>query len=126
KKEHASLDGFEKHCVHAVRFRREGVPASRVAGHVLLADATDRDALPLSAGLERGIAAGDHHPERGGGADAEREKRTGSASHGPTSPSKSRARTQHHSRPCCWPQFRGTDATRRGASRAPSEVVGAD
>ncbi len=54
-----SLQGFEKHGVHAVRLRRERVPASRVAGHFLLDDGTDRDTLPQSAGLEGGLAAGE-------------------------------------------------------------------
>ena len=54
-----SLEGVEKHSVQAVRARREGVPASRVAGHCLLDDTTDRDALPESSGLEGGLATGE-------------------------------------------------------------------
>src|SRR5436190_21957198 len=76
---------------------------SRVGGHFLLDDATDRDARAFSAGLERGIAASDHHPAGGAGAEPERVNRTASADRGPTLPSKTRARAQLRMSTLCAP-----------------------
>src|SRR5207249_660206 len=73
----ASLEGFEKHGVHAVRSGRERVLASRVAGHFLLDDLPYRDPLPLPTGLEGRVAA-DSHPETQSGREhnaREREQR---------------------------------------------------